>query len=629
MNKPVSGVTLEQKLENLPDNPGVYLWKDEKGDILYIGKAKILKNRIRSYMNAQDRQRRINVMISKIRDLEWIVTSTEGEAFVLEDHLIKTHRPRYNIRLKDNKTYPYIKLDKTVPFPRLYLTRTRKKDGSEYFGPYLSAFDARSSIAIIHKYFPLRKTNLDLTKGKVYRPCMNYQLGRCLAPCAGKVTKEDYNAVVQDVRKLLKGDFVELMEILLEKMNDRAEKQLFEEAAKIRDQIKAVRQTLQKQRVVSPEKIDRDVFCVLNRDGMLFLQVLFIRAGALLSGDFISFKNAGDAEEGELVRSYVGRYYLDGMADFPDEIIADREYEELKMLVDYAGERRGKKVYFHCPERGQRRDLLEICISNAEDNFRASVSEQTKNDHLLELARKTLHLKNLPGTIECFDISNTSGTSNVASMVVFENGKPQKSRYRKFKIKSFEGADDFRAMHEVISRRILRGLSGEWPFPDLWLIDGGKGQLSTVHSVMVREGVSGPDLIGLAKGRSEKREKLVSDSDLDFEYVVKPNMKNPITFHQNSPVLLFLKRIRDETHRTAVGYHQKTRAVKSLGGALEKISGIGPAKRKKLLDSFRGLKEIKAASAEELAALPGISAKDAENIFTALRKTSEPASDGK
>ena len=612
-NKTDQRLELQEKLELLPDQPGIYRFFSKAGKIIYIGKAKNLKHRVRSYFSGTSLlDLRLVNLIPNIDDIEWIVTNTEAEALILEDQLIKTHRPKFNIQLKDDKSYPYFKVSLSEMYPRLSLVREIKNDGSIYFGPHVVVNKARTTMRIIKNYFPLRQSNMVLDGTKTYRPCLNYQLNKCLAPCAGLVTVKKYNNLVQHVVQLLRGNHEELIDSLKSEMNQLAEELKFEEAAKKRDQIKIVESTLQKQQVVSKQKIDRDVFALMRTGSYAGIQVLFIRNGILLSDDFFLFKQADLYNDQELIRSILSRLYISGDKVLPREILLPIEYDDATMLEEYCLTRRSTKVTVYSPKRGDKKALITLALKNCELNLTLKMKEARADEFILKDVKRTLRLKKLPGRVECFDISNISGTNTVASMVVWQNNKAVKSEYRKYKIKNVTGANDYASMEEVLGRRFRKAGEDGQILPDLIIIDGGKGQVAGVERILKENGLNldKVDLVGLAKGRSEKR-RGPTGNDKDFEYVVKPHRKNIIPLKKNSSSLHFLKNIRDEAHRFAIAYHRKLRGKMGIQSRLEEVAGIGPKKRKLLLREFSSIKAITDAGIEAIASVKGISKKDA------------------
>ncbi|KAK3604179.1 hypothetical protein CHS0354_001987 [Potamilus streckersoni] len=589
----VADVSLKEKLHTAPDKPGVYFWKDKHGKILYIGKAKILRNRVRSYFNTDNDGRgyRIELMMSLVADLDWVITSNESEALILEDHLIKTHKPKFNIRQKDNKSYPYLKLTKEL-YPRLYLTRNLEDKAAHYFGPYKSAFDAKKTLAIIHKYFPLRKKNLTLDGNKTYRPCLNFHIGRCLAPCTGKVDKTAYEEITANVTRLLKGDYRSLVSLLEQKMQRQSDALEFEEAAKIRDQIRAVNYTLKKQRVVYASKISRDAVYIHENMGMTAVQFLFVRNGIILSGDFFTFKNNGSLSVNEIMRFLVSKIYIGGKTLLPEELIVSHDLESFDMLAEYAAERKQTPLKIFRPERGERRELLELCMENARQNLLLHTQKKETDEYILMQAKQELHLRNIP------------------------NNRPLKDDYRRFKIKTVEGSNDFMAMAEVITRRMKRRDTDNWTLPDLMVIDGGVGQLSAVMQALKDFDTEEMDVIAIAKGRTEKRSQPGGrqDEPYDTDYVIKPGQKNTIPLKKNSPAAHMIRNVRDEAHRFALSYHRTVRSSASLATLLTQIEGIGKIKQQRLLTHFGSLTRLRDANPEEITSLKGLNSKDSEKI---------------
>lgn len=610
-------LNVDEKLNLLPDQPGIYKFLSASKHIIYVGKAKNLKKRVKSYfmMSHQD-ERRIKFLLPNIADLEWVVTHTEAEALILEDQLIKLHRPKYNIQLKDDKTYPYFKLTINEAFPRLLITREILKDGALYFGPYTAVMQVRQTLKVINRHFPLRTCSLNLSEKTNYKPCLNYQLKKCKGPCAGKISAESYDSLVQQTIQLLKGNYNDLIRSLKEKMEACAEALKFEEAAVLRNQISAIRHTLQKQRVVSKEKLDRDVFSVIRHSGFAMVHILFIRNGLLLSDDSLFYQQAEQYDDEELIRSAISKLYVSGSKPLPREILLPLIYEGASMLEEYLLKTREKKTTVLSPFRGKKQTLLKLAHKNGENKLKLKLAEIQSDQTVLQAVKRHLKLTRLPKVAECFDISNISGTHNVASMVVWKNNKASKKDYRKYKIKSFEGANDFASMEEVLQRRYRRLIEEQGDFPDLIVIDGGKGQLASAIKILTDLSVdlSQVDVIGLAKGRSEKRAGIEKENEEDYEYVVKPNRKNEIPLIKNSSTLHFLQNIRDEAHRFAITFHRNVRRKKSLSSSLEEIPGIGPTKRKRLLKFFKGIEKIKQASIPELSSVKGISQKDATSI---------------
>ncbi len=614
-------------LKLLPSEPGIYKYLSKEGKVIYVGKAKNLKNRVRSYFFESNKfDPRLAPLLPKIENVEWVVTHTEAEALILEDQLIKTYHPRYNVQLKDDKSYPYFKLTVKEMFPRLTLVREIVRDGSYYFGPYIAVREVRSTLKTIKKYFPLRQSSMPLDGTKTYRPCLNYQLKRCLAPCSGEISQTKYRYLVDGVIQLLKGNFDELLLSLKEKMELESSKLKFEDAAKTRDQIEAVKRTFQKQKKVSHKKIDRDVFAVVRADGFAGVQVLFIRNGILLSHDFFFIKKGEEFDDREILRSSLSRLYISGNKPFPHEIILPLRDDNLSMLEAYCLTQRDTRVKILFPQKGEKKGLIDLALKNGVQSLQLKMYEDHADDLIIKAVHQKLHLSRYPNRVECFDISNISGTNTVASMVVWENNRSVKKAYRKYKIKTVTGPDDFASMKEVLGRRYRAEKVEEQPLPDLIIIDGGKGQLSSAMKIFetLKLDLKSVDVIGLAKGRSDIKAG-TDKGDEDYEYVVKPNQKNIIPLLKNSVTLHFLQKIRDEAHRFAISFHRQVRGKKAVQSSLEQISGIGPSKRKNLLKHFSKLDNLKKASLEEIVEVPGISSGNAENIFNFFHKANREA----
>ena len=621
---------LDQVLEGLPDAPGVYLHKDEAARVLYIGKAKSLRSRVRSYFQSSAAHNpRIAAMVNQIADVEVFHTRSESEALILEANLIKKHQPRYNINYKDDKSYPFFKLTVNEAYPRLYLTREKFDKDAEYFGPYASVKDARETLYTIRRHFKLRTSKMKLDGSRSYRPCINFQLGKCLAPCRGTVPREDYGKIVEQVRMFFQGRHKELIGRMERDMAECSAEQRYEEAARLRDAIGAVRRTMEKQRVLVPDsKADQDVLALHRESHFAGVEMLFIRNGRLIGSDFMLFDRTEGMEDAEILGGWLNRLYTRPAALLPREILIPFPVEDMAVLEDFLSREKGSRVHIRAVRRGDKRKLVELAADNARHLLRQRMTHHVDNEALLEEVCRTLHLRRTPRRVEAFDISNLQGSDTVASMVVWEDNRPLKSAYRKFKIRTVTGPDDFQAMFEVITRRYRRAVNGGQPLPDLILIDGGKGQVNTAQMAMDLLGFSPTqvELIGLAKGRSEfKRAKLKNPKGrgaggMDYEYVVKPQMKNELRLKSNSGTLHFLQRIRDESHRFAVEFHRTLRRRRNLTSTLEGVSGVGPRQARKLLRHFGSLKRVREADMAALKAVPGLPASTAERIYQTYRE---------
>ncbi|MDH5751915.1 MAG: excinuclease ABC subunit UvrC [Deltaproteobacteria bacterium] len=646
---------LKHILDNLPTTPGVYQHLDGRGHVLYVGKAKNLRSRVRSYFQpSAEHPPRLASMVSQVRDIRLIQTGTEAEALILEANLIKKLRPRYNILYKDDKSYPFFKLTTGEAFPRLFLTRENFDRDAEYFGPYISVRDARETLNTVRRHFRLRTSKMKLDGSRVYRPCINFQLGRCLAPCRGTVTREEYGVQVEKVRMFLQGRDRELIDGLEREMAEHSAALRYEEAARVRDAIAAVRRTLEKQQVLVPDtRADQDVFALARQAHFAGAGVLFIRHGRLIGSDFLLLQRTEGMDDAEILRSVLARLYSRPAAVFPREVLLPLPVEDMDVLEDFLSREKGSRVRVHVVQKGEKKRLLELAGRNARHSLAERLTRVVDDETVLEEVRRELKLARLPRRVEAFDISNIQGTDTVASMVVFEDNRPAKEDYRKYAIRSAGertprpdvsagglsaglaagqaagrgagyggGPDDFLAMYEVLTRRYRRTAGGEHPLPDLILIDGGKGQLNIAIQVLGELGISlgDVDLVSLAKGRTEKRSGGRSGvaPEVDYEYVVKPHRKNELRLRSNSTALHFLQRVRDESHRFAVKYHRELRRRRNLRTGLLELEGVGPTRAKALLRHFGSLRRVRSASLAELLQVPGLPRKAAESIHAAL-----------
>lgn len=617
-------MALKEKLIHLPDKPGVYLFKDKNGDVIYVGKAVSLKNRVRSYFR-RDAQKlpKVAAMMKRAAGLDYIVTDSEVEALILESNLIKEYRPRYNVFLRDDKSYPFLKVTLNEEFPRVFRTRRLLKDGARYFGPYTRVGAVDETLRLLKKLFPFRscKQKTPVSKG---RPCLNYHIKRCLGPCSGLVSKKEYREMIDHVVLFLEGRQGEVIENLKARMQRAAENLEFEKAAEIRDQLRAVEEVAEKQKVLSSGQEDQDVVAMARGSEAVCVMVFFIRGGKLIGRDHFILDGVEHLERAEILTSFLKQYYH--RAEFiPREILVEEMLEEeMDVLSRWLSERRGGRVYIRVPRRGEKKKLVEMAGKNAllvlreEEAGRLTRREDTAAA-LGELAA-ALGLEEPPERLECYDISNIQGTSAVASMVVFEAGKPAKDQYRKFKIKTVKGPDDFASMREVITRRFSRAKeerelinSGRlstkqakfYRLPQMVLIDGGKGQLSAAVQAMEETGYGYIPAFGLAK---------------EEELIFAPGKPEPVYLPRDSRALHLVQRLRDEAHRFAVTYHRQLRDKKTLRSLLDEVEGIGPKRRRELLKAFGGIEEIKKAGLEELAAVPGMNHRAAQAVYSFFRR---------
>lgn len=609
---------LQSKLAALPTSPGVYLMKNEAGEIIYVGKAVNLRNRVRSYFQkSAGHSLKVQVMVEQIADFEYIVTDSEVEALILENNLIKEHSPRYNVRLKDDKTYPYIKVTVQEAFPRVLMVRRRLKDGARYFGPYTDVTVVKKTLAFLRTLFPIRTCNKKIEEGSQERPCLNYHIGRCLAPCAGLVSREKYGEMIEEVIMFLEGRIDRLLPELTRKMQEAAAKLEFEKAARFRNQIHGLQTLAEKQKIVAQHTEDQDYLGYAREGDLACVQVFFVRSGKLIGRDHFLLDCASHEEAGEILRSFLQQYYEEATY-VPREVFIPLELPEAGVLEEWLGSLRGGRVYLRIPQRGPKKQLLDMVMKNAqvllEETAARSSFKQKALERALQELQEVADLSEPPERIEAFDISNLQGTNIVASMVVWENGAFKPSDYRRFRIRTVQGApDDYASMREAVSRRFKRGLQEQQEraaeqkfavFPDLVLIDGGKGQLGVALEVRDELGLILP-FISLA----EKREEIYVEGS-----------SQPVVLPMDSPGLLLLRKIRDEAHRFALTYQRNLRGKSVRGSILDEIPGIGPKRKKDLIKHFGTVKKIREASIEELQQVPGISAKLAAEIYQHLHE---------
>ncbi len=604
---------LDLKLDQLPRRPGVYLFLDKRGKPIYIGKAKVLFNRVRSYFGKnEDGRVRYPFIVKSVADIEWVVTATDKEAVLLEWNLLRQHKPRFNVRLVDDKSYLAIKISTNEPFARALLVRRAKKDRALYFGPYASASAIRHTLRTIRRYFPLRTcTNAEFRQR--VRPCIQHEMGRCGAPCVGKQTEPEYAKVVDDVVLFLRGRNQELVQRLRAKMEEEALALRFESAARLRDQVRAIEASVEKQCIVRIDFKDRDIFGSVREGRAVIVQALFVREGKLVSTHGFTFES--DLDTDEVLASFFVQLY--GQERFlPDEIVFPIELEDRALLESWLSERKGKRVTILArPQRGHLRDLFELATENAARAFRAEEERRRASRAALEGLKERLALARVPERIEGLDISTIMGVFAVGSLVSFEGGEPARSRYRKYKIRTVERQDDYAMVREVVERRLKRGLADR-DLPDLLLVDGGLGHLRAAAAVAERMGVAGGlDIASIAKARDERTERVVRGRGMDLqERVFVRGRDEPVPLPEDAPELHVLQRVRDEAHRFAVGYHRELRRARSFKTGLEEIPGIGPKRRKALLEHFGSLRGLRDASVADIAACPLISPTQAEQV---------------
>lgn len=593
---------IRKALAVLPEKPGVYLMHDAEGKVIYVGKAVVLKNRVRSYFrNLASHTPKVKAMVAKIAEIETIVTSSEVEALILECNLIKKYRPRYNISLKDDKTYPYLKVTVQEDFPRLLVTRRQSRDGAKYYGPYADAGAMHATVKLLRSMFPLRtcrKMNPD-------RPCLNYHIKRCLAPCAGHIGRSEYQQMIKSVCMVLDGRTTELERDLKRAMQEAAENYAFEEAARLRDQLQAVERLKETQKAVTNNGGDMDIIGFGKDMTGLCLQIFFVRKGKLMGRDNFFLEDAGDTSD-EVITAFIKQYYNE--ATFvPHEIVVPYlpEAAEQQLIENWLAEKAQRKVVLLLPQRGVKKQLLELANTNAvkllEERLRKGNLSLTSDVQAAEELQHILGVEHSLARMDCFDISHTQGTETVASMVVFRNGSPSKKDYRKYKIVSAEGKpDDFKSMKEVVYRRY----KDYEDLPSLVIIDGGKGQLSSALEVIRGLGLAELPVVSLAEREEE---------------IFIPHQSKSIVLDRDSAALKLIQRIRDEAHRFAITYHRKLRSKRNLVSVLDHVEGIGPKRRQELWKAFKTLDAMKAATVEELADVEGMNYAAAQTLYDFFR----------
>lgn len=598
-------------IKELPSSPGVYIMKDKYEDVIYVGKAISLKHRVRSYFQQTEKKgAKVTALVRNIAYLDYIATDSEVEALILESNLIKKYRPKYNISLKDDKQYPYIRINLKEEFPLLEKVRKISKDKAKYFGPYPSGTAVNETINAVKRLFPLRTCKGNLANKD--RACLNYHIKRCLAPCQGLITSEDYHKIMEEAILFLEGKNIQLIKKLEIEMHQCAEALDFEAAAKLRDQLQGIKVIAEKQKIIFSDLEDRDILAVAMGENLACIQVFSVRGGKLLASDSFKLENTGGATSNELFHAFIPQFYSKAPI-IPSEILVPIELEDSAVLLEFLEKKRQGKVVVRVPQKGDKKALQEMADKNAKLQLETFIQQHAKNKEeaeqgLLDLT-KALGLEDLPWRMECYDISNIQGEHTVASMVVFEGGKPAKDKYRKFKIRTVEGPNDFASMAEVLTRRLQKYKDGDEkfkPLPHLIIIDGGKGQLSASREIMERMGLGDIKTIGLAKREEE---------------VFIPKVSEPIILPQNSKGLYLLQRIRDEAHRFAITFHRNLRSKNTLTSELDNVPGIGPSRKKALLQTFKSVEEISTKDVGEIAAVGGIPWNVAEQVHKHLRKS--------
>jgi excinuclease ABC subunit C len=612
---------LQEKLDALPTKPGVYLMKDAKGTILYVGKAVNLRARVRSYFHASAGQSpKIQRLVAGIDDLDFIVTASELEALILESNLIKRHKPKYNVRLKDDKRYPYIKVTWQEGFPKVLIVRRMDRDGARYYGPFTAAWAVQQTLHTLRRVFPYLTCSRTIT-GQDERACLYLDIGLCLGPCIGAVSKDEYRDMIDGLCRFLEGKADEIASGLEAKMQAASERWDFEEAALCRDQLDAIRRVIERQKIVSAAMADQDVVAFARADGDACVQVFFIRHGRLIGREYFVLDGAAEETDIDVVTSFVKQFY-DEAAYVPPEILLPQEIDEALVIQEWLRSRRGNKVVLKVPRRGHKRDLVEMATENATEtlaHLRAQwLIDEGKQARALAELQEHLELEQPPNRIEGYDISTTQGVATTGSLVVFVKGVPRKSDYRRFRIRTVEGTDDYASMKEMLRRRFRRitepdsqakpapgGKDSSWRLlPDLLVVDGGKGQLNVALEVLDEFGLRDQvPAVGLAKQEEE---------------IFVPGRSEPVRLPRTSEGLYLMQRIRDEAHRFAITYHRKVRGTQTIISQLDGVPGIGAKRRSALLKHFGSIDAIRAASIEELAAVPGMTRKAAEQLKGSL-----------
>ncbi len=599
--------TLENKLKNLPPKPGVYQFLNDKGKILYVGKARNLKNRVKSYFHSKPGNAKTEALKNKIHDFELVVTDTEVEALVLENNLIKEFKPRYNVNLKDDKSFPFIKVT-NEPYPRVYSTRRVVKDGSKYFGPYTGVKSMKTALRMVNEIFRIRSCKYDINdesiKKKKYKLCLDYHIKKCDGPCEGLISEKDYSEMVDEVVKVLRGKTDELIKELEVKMKNAAENMVYEKAAEIRDKLDQLKNISSKQKIVSNDFEDRDVISIAFEDKDSACSIFNIRSGKLVGKKQLKLGLKGGEEAPEIYNSAIKFYYSE-YTEIPKEILLEIEPADKNILEEWLNLKSERKVKLFIPQRGELKSLVKMCSVNAVLQLKEIQLQKMKKEgnvsYALSALQRDLRLKNLPRKIECFDNSNIQGADAVAGMVVFVDGKPKKSEYKKFIIKEVEGPDDFASMREVIKRRYTRVLDSGNSLPDLIIVDGGKGQLSSAVEILNNLGIKQINIIGLAKR---------------LEEVFFPGKMEAESIPKISSGLKLLQKIRDEAHRFAITFHRKRRSKRTIKTALTDIKGIGESTAQKLLKQLGSVETIKNSSIKELTEVVGANkAKLINNYF--------------
>jgi excinuclease ABC subunit C len=612
---------LDATLKRLPDRPGVYLMKDARGTVIYVGKAQNLRSRVRNYWQKQTgggESQLIRSVIERIADLEYTMTDSVSEALLLEINLVKRYRPRYNVRLKDDKSYPFIKITLAEDFPRVERTRKLPADGSRYFGPYASASSVDEAMNLIRRLFPFRTCTLDIRDGHkaIERPCLLYHIKRCQAPCVGYIGKDEYRADIEQIEKFLEGRQETVARELTRRMAEASEATEYERAAALRDKVRAVERTMESQKMAAHVTTEEDVLGLARQDTQAAVQLFAVRSGKMVGRDVFLLDAPRETDDAAVLAGFVLQYY-ERATSVPPAVLMPALPEDALELETFLAARRGGAVHLRVPQRGQKRELLELATRNATETLAREharwLADQGKTLVALEELAEALGLPGAPHRIECYDISNFQGAQSVGSMVVFEEGRPRTGEYRRFRIKEVQGANDFASHQEVLRRRFRRVRTGEegneeelrWQLPDLVVIDGGKGQLSAAKKTLDELGYHDLAVVGLAKEREE---------------IFLPERDEPVLLPTTSPALYLMQRLRDEAHRFAITYHRSMRARAATRSAFDEIPGVGPKRRAALLRVFGSARQVREAPVEQVAAVSGIGPTLAAKIKAGLER---------
>jgi excinuclease ABC subunit C len=602
--------TLEEKLGRLPDRPGVYLYRDAKAQVIYVGKAASLRSRVRSYFQeSRPHDAKTDSMVRQIADLEYIVTDNELEALMLEANLVRKHRPRYNIILRDDKHYPFLKLTTNEEFPRLLVARRVQSDGATYYGPFYPATAMRETLRLTRQLFPLRTCAIAID-GRLERPCIQYAIHRCNAPCTGWETREGYAGTVRDVQRFLEGKNEDLLGRLTEEMERAAGEEKFERAGVLRDQIQSLKKVLERQKIISTEDVDQDVVGVVRQGADACVELFFVRKGRLVGQEAFFFDKVAGWTDGEILSAFVRQFYAKAVVPAPELLLSD-DIPDAELVGEWLSSLGGRRVQLVAPQRGSRREFVAMAEANAAIALQNHLlSRDDRQQYVLEELQRALNLPGPPNRVEGYDISNIQGTEQVGSMVVWENGDMKKDDYKRFRIRTVAGADDFASLREVLSRRFGRALEQGTALPDLVLIDGGRGQLNVGLSVLQELGLDWIPVASLAK---QQEEVYVGES------------LQPLALDPTSPALHTLQRIRDEAHRFAITYHKKLRSRRTIQSVLDAIPGVGATIRTSLLKTLGSARRVREASVAELASVPKVTPKMAQRIHEHFHPAADAA----